>query len=215
MATRELLTYVAEAMHQKIVNQPGATAIPTPDYGWENLRYTSPLFRQAHVEKYFEDGLMVVHVTCFPHANNPSPIFGFDVVASEKTGKVVGFFLDWSPTVQEVKWHNTQWEGERILPEWATVFSKQFIALRPEATAFEDLIQFAVKSFGKYLELLERSIPSKDIDQHELIVAAQNEYCEKQSQNPRTFNALKHKIGEERALDLLQKVIFPKFLIPK
>ena len=207
MSMREKLVFVSEAMHQKIRNTFGVTEIPTPDYGWDNFRYKSLIFRQAHVERYFQDGLMVVHVTCIPHAVDPSPIFGFDIVASEKTGKISGAFLDWSPVLYDTSWHNSEWSGERILPEWATVFSQQFIAIRPEN---DEILDFAIKSFGDYLNMLSDAVPVDTDAARQAIVEKQNEYCEKQSQNPRTFAALKHKIGEEKARFFMQNVLFPK-----
>ena len=209
MSIKEKLVYVSEAMHEKIKNVFGATLIPTEDYGWENFRYHSPVFRQAHVERYFQDGLMVVHVTCIPHADDPSPIFGFDIVASEKTGKISGAFLDWSPVLYDASWHNSEWNGERILPEWATVFSNQFIAIRPEN---DDILDFAIKSFDEYLHMLCDAQPVDTDAARKVIIEKQNEYCEKQSQNPRTFAALKHKIGEEKARFFMQNVLFPKLL---
>ena len=210
VSLEDRLNFVVQAMHEKIRNQSGAESIPTVDYGWDNYRYASPLFRQAHVEKYFQDGMMVVHTTCFPHSDSTAPIFGFDVVAAAKSEKILGYFLDWSPITTDENWHDTNWEGERILPEWATVFSKQFIALRPIKEDYCDLLNYAISSFSNYLYMLEHTEKVFELDVQESIVAKQNEYCRKQSQNPRTFAALKHKIGEEKTRFFMKNVLFPQ-----
>ena len=213
MALEEKLNYVVESMHDIICNQPDISKITTIDYGWDNYRYASPIFRQAHVERYFQDGMMVVHTTCFPHANIDAPIFGFDVVAAQKSQKILGYFLDWSPVLNDNDWHDKEWLGDRILPEWATVFSKQFIALRPEKDDYDELFDYAIQSFSNYLSILKHANMIVDPDTLCKIVAKQNEYCYKQALNPRTFAALKHKIGDEEASFFMQNVLFPKLVI--
>lgn len=209
---RQDLIELSDKVLTFIQDVPGVAVLPTEDFGWENYRFYSPFFRLAHVERYFEDGLIVLHITCFPHANVGSPIFGFDVVGSEKTGKITGAFIDWSPVLYEYDWHDTEWANNRTLPVWATVFSKKFIAIRPEPEEHKKIFEFAYENFQQYVHYLEDNYNTgysvkSVLDQ---IREKQNQYCEHQSENPRTFAALSHKIGEERARYFMKEILFPK-----
>jgi phycocyanobilin:ferredoxin oxidoreductase len=193
-------------MHQHIKSYPGVQLIETEDFGWENFRYSSPDFRLAHVERFFHDNLLVVHVTVFPHKNNPAPVYGFDVVASEKAGKIMGAFVDYSPVCYDLHWHNETWAKDRKLPVWAKVFSKQFVAIRPEEEEHDKLLEFGYNKFIEYFDLINVKTDDCYVER---VIEAQNAYCEHQSQNPKTFAALKHKIGAERAEYFMKKILFP------
>lgn len=211
MLKQELID-LSDKVLEFIKDSPGVSVLPTEDFGWENYRFYSSNFRLAHVERYFEDGLLVLHITCFPHANDGSPIYGFDVVGSEKTGKITGAFVDWSPVLYDHAWHDTEWSTNRILPEWATIFSERFVAIRPEPEEHSKLFNFAFESFQKHLHYLEDVSDSRFKTKSVLdqIRDKQNTYCEHQSNNPRTFAALSHKVGEERARYFMKKILFPK-----
>lgn len=210
MSLKNRLIDLTEQMTKVILQQPGVQLLETEDFGWENYRYVSDNFRLAHIERFFEEGLLVVHVTCFPHSNSTAPIFGFDVVGSQKTGKIGGAFLDYSPVIYDNKWHDTEWNSERILPEWATVFSDDFIALRPHESEYEPLFELALAKFKEYFTVLETAPGADTDDVRAMVVESQNEYCEKQASNPRTYAALKHKIGAERASYFMTEILFPK-----
>jgi hypothetical protein len=47
------------------------------------------------------------------------------------------------------------------------------------------------------------------------IIELQNNYCKVQSANPRTFNVLKAKIGEERAKYFMEEILFPQIPIER
>lgn len=210
MSLKKQLIEVTNKMQEMILRQSGVQMMDTEDFGWENYRYSGDNFRLAHIERFFESGLLVAHVTCFPREGDAAPIFGFDVVGSEKTGKIGGAFLDYSPVLYDAKWHDTEWNSERILPEWATVFSDDFIALRPQEDEYEPFFELALTKFEEYFSALENSIHVDTDTDKALIVERQNEYCEKQSSNPRTFAALKKKIGHDRAKMFMTEVLFPK-----
>jgi len=38
----------------------------------------------AHVERYGDGKIEVLQFTTFPHKDSPEPIFGFDVISTEK-----------------------------------------------------------------------------------------------------------------------------------
>jgi hypothetical protein len=212
MSLQDKLISLTEQMHNIILAQDGVEVMHTEEFGWENYRYSAKNFRLAHIERYFVDGLVVAHVTCFPRKDNGSPIFGFDVVGSEKTDKITGAFIDWSPTLTDGDWHNTTWSLDRKLPVWAKCFSNQFIAIRPNEDEHEKLFSFAIDTFAEYMMMLNasESVALESTEVLEVIKKAQNYYCEHQSQNPRTFAALSHKIGEDRAKYFMTEILFPE-----
>ena len=154
----ERIKYHSDKFKEIIEAQAGVSELHTDDYGWENYRYESPLFRLAHVERYSHMGLQVVHITCFPHKNSKAPIFGFDVVGyqndEKQTSKISGVFIDCSPTMYEEKWHDSTWNKDRKLPVWATVFSENFIAVRPTEDEYEKIFEVGFKAFENYIKKL-------------------------------------------------------------
>jgi hypothetical protein len=207
----ERINYHSEKFKELIEAQAEVSELHTDDYGWENYRYESPIFRLAHVERYFVGALAVCHITCFPHKNSKAPVFGFDVVGGIKNGKISGAFIDCSPIISDSKWHNTEWNKDRKLPYWATVFSEQFIAVRPDEDEYEKLFETGWDVFQTYIDRLNSGVDLTD-DPTELdtIIKNQNAYCVHQADNPRTFGALKTKIGEEKARYFMEKVLFPQ-----
>ena len=83
---KDRIFHHSEKFKALIESQSDVELMETDDYGWENYRYESPLFRLAHVERYSHMGLEVVHITCFPRENSKAPVFGFIF-------KMVGFFF--------------------------------------------------------------------------------------------------------------------------
>lgn len=207
MNLRQELQEYSEKFIQRIKNVPGVIEIETEDWGWENYRYKSSTFRLAHVEKYFLDNLLVLHITVFPHKEDPSAIFGFDIIGSEKTNIILGAFLDLSPILEDNWTHSFEGETNRTLPEWANIFSKNFIALKnPHESEYKSLLDFSFYIFDAYLCELGK-YTSTEVSK---IVSLQNIYCENQQKNKRTFSALKAKVGEERAKFFMENILFPK-----
>ena len=211
----ERIKYHSDKFKEIIEAQAGVSELHTDDYGWENYRYESPLFRLAHVERYSHMGLQVVHITCFPHKNSKAPIFGFDVVGyhndEKQMSKISGVFIDFSPIKYEEKWHDSKWNKDRKLPVWATVFSKDFIAVRPTEDEYEKVFEVGFTAFEKYIEKLNsKEDLTEDIGEIEQIVERQNTYCEHQASNKRTFGALQANIGKEKAKFFMEEVLFPK-----
>lgn len=207
----ERINYHSEKFKNLIELQDGVRELHTDDYGWENYRYESPIFRLAHVERYFIGALAVCHITCFPTENSKSPIFGFDIVGGSQNGKISGAFIDCSPVSYNKPWHDTQWNKDRKLPYWATVFSKDFIAVRPTEDEYEKLFETGWEVFQTYIDNLKSGVDiTTNETELEEIFQNQNAYCRHQADNPRTFGALKTEIGEERALHFMTKVLFPE-----
>jgi len=201
-----LLNNVADTFESYINTVPQETQpIVTEDFGWYNARFQSELFRLAHVERYSDDKIEVLHVTTFPHRWSPEPIFGFDVICTDN--KVVGAYMDLSPGLIQYPFDDGMtFEERKPLPKWATVFSDRFILLKPNSDdEFMKFVQWSLQKYQWYLQQLAQKVTGNE---HE-IIAVQNRYCEVQASNPRTYSVLKAKIGEVRAQYFMQHILFP------
>jgi hypothetical protein len=212
---KDRIFHHSEKFKELIESQEGVEMIDTDDYGWENYRYENDKFRLAHVERYSHSGLEVVHITCFPRENSKAPVFGFDVVGyqndEKQMSKISGVFIDWSPILTHDKWHDTTWNKDRKLPYWATVFSDDFIAVRPTEDEYEKVFEVGFEAFEKYIDRLNSDVDlTDDISEIEQIILRQNIYCEHQASNKRTMGALTANIGEEKARYFMTEVLFPK-----
>lgn len=200
------LDQVANKFQTLVQNVPICSPIYTEDFGWTNCRYESELFRMAHIERYSDDKIEVLHFTTFPHSWSPEPIFGFDVICTGN--KVTGAYMDLSPTLLAYQFDDIELSNRKPLPEWATVFSKHFILFQPQSD--DEFIRFCEWTLDKYKwylhELLSQGV---EVDP-ERVISKQNEYCKVQASNPRTFSVLKTKLGEYRAKYFMQEILFPK-----
>lgn len=203
MNYKALLDTTANILEDIIIND-GGIEIDTEDFGWENTRYISDSFRIAHIERYSDGALEILHFTCFPHIRCGHPIFGFDIICTNK--KPLAAFIDLSPvTYSPDKFIDYEFKTPYPLPEWANnIFSKYALAIRPGVEEMIQLCSQATNLFKNYINL-----PSLFTDP-KLVVKAQNYYCEQQSKNERTYNVLKAKLGKERAKYFMNTVLFPK-----
>ena len=94
MSYKQLLDKTADELKEQLLIDASSIEIKTEDFGWTNHRYISDLFRIAHIERFSDKNLDVLHFTCFPNVDSPEPIFGFDTITTDK--KPLAFFLDWS-----------------------------------------------------------------------------------------------------------------------
>jgi hypothetical protein len=205
MSYRSYLDYLAKTIEWHIRYSSDVQTLDTEDFGWYNSRYTSDIFRMAHVERYSDDKIEVLHVTTFPHHWSPEPIFGFDVICTD--GKVVGVYMDLSPGITEYPFDEGMiFEERKPLPEWATVFSDRFILLKPkDDIEFGRFVSWTLHTYKWYLAQLHKKI----VGNPEEIIPIQNNYCKVQSSNPRTYSVLKSKLGEERAKYFMTNILFP------
>lgn len=182
--------------------------LTTEDFGWNNFRYKSDLFRMAHVERYADEKIDVLHVTTFPHHWSPEPIFGFDVICTEN--KVTGCYMDLSPGLKDYPFDSgIDFKDRKPLPEWATVFSDKFIMLKPESN--DEFIRFCDWVLDRYDWYLNSILwMERNVEDIGSVIEKQNIYCQIQATNPRTFSALKAKIGEEKARYFMETILFPK-----
>jgi phycocyanobilin:ferredoxin oxidoreductase len=206
MNYKHALDYTANELRATIGIYDGIK-IPTEDYGWSNIRFVGDTFRMAHIERYSDSNLEVLHFTCFPLPTLTSPIFGFDIITTDK--RPLAAFADWSPVCDSTTYEFTDsFEKPYPLPDWAKrIFSPTALAIIPNDIEIDKLISAVIESFESYMVLLYNS--EHKPDQLESIVAAQNKYCENQQKNERTFNVLKAKLGEDRARHFMTEILFP------
>jgi phycocyanobilin:ferredoxin oxidoreductase len=202
-----LLDLTANRLEETIIQCDGSLKIDTEDYGWENTRYISDLFRVAHIERYSDKNLEVLHFTCFPPISSGAPIFGFDIVSTDK--KPLAAFLDCSPIIEDWTYKtNYKFNTPYKLPEWANnIFSKDAIAIVPDGNELNVICDCAIEAFNEYVEML--SDTSSDYPAT-MVIEKQNYYCDQQQKNERTYNVLKAKLGEGRAKHFMQTILFPK-----
>jgi hypothetical protein len=200
----DLLDKSARQLNNIIRAEPDVEVIPTDDYGWENFRYRSPKFRLAHVEIFNQDRFMVVHTCVFPQPWDPSPIFGFDVIAGAH--KVTGVFMDLSPTVEVPgRFHDLRFERPRERPaEWGEIFSENWIACRPNKMEMMEIIGESQRLLRSYLAGLGQRRGDEAA-----IRAGQDRYCIHQRKNEHTYKALKNLIGPDGARQFMDEILFP------
>lgn len=198
-----LLDQTANKLEDILIENNGIK-LDTEDFGWENTRYFSDSFRIAHIERYSDRALEVLHFTAFPNVDCGDPIFGFDIICTEK--KPLAAFLDLSPvSYRPESFIENNFKTKYPLPEWAqNIFSDHAIAIIPDEDELVSLCDVAVELFGYYvLGISDRTNPIE-------VVEKQNHYCEQQLKNERTYNVLKAKLGDERAKYFMTNILFPK-----
>jgi len=204
---KKILDYTVNYFKDLIIEHKGIE-IETENFGWDNFRYVSNKFRLLHLEVYNDKKLNVIHLTCFPKQWSEDPIFGFDIIISEK--KPLAAFCDWSPILNNKTYIPTYlFEKKYHLPEWANnIFSNNAIAIIPQEDELEILCYMVIDSFKNYLN----DLSEMKSNQTEQIKQKQNYYCEQQCNNKSTFNVLKSKIGEDKALYFMENILFPKII---
>jgi hypothetical protein len=186
--------------------------------GLTDLVFSSLRYRRAHisiVDAREKKKIWMLHVTVFPHFNDNSPIYGFDIVAGPE--KVSGAFHDFSSggdTDHEMmRWFanyvaGIEWNKRRELPEWAKqIFSNHILAIGAVGQSeLEEFIHIGLKSLEYYLENVGHS--QQDIADY---LMKQNNYCHYQKQNPHTPRVLVN-LGftEQEAQDLVRTKLFPE-----
>lgn len=196
-------------------NEPGIKK-----FDWYNkLYYSYQKFRRAHIEvldRREKNNMWIMHTTIFPHLDDPSPIFGFDIICTQN--KVSGIFHDFSITVEPE--HNLQkmfknnvkdlkWKKERELPEWGkAIFSSDMIAAGGSNTEEEldQIISVSKKNLDDYL-LHVGNITSSSSKIKEI----QNRYCSYQKMNPYPVKMLMNfGLTKEDAEEFVNNHLFPE-----
>jgi hypothetical protein len=182
-----------------------------PEHEWLNYFYSSPIFRHIHLEYYKTDKICALHSTILPTPFIDFPIYGFDMIALGD--KITGLFFDFTPTVtvhkelQEclIAFKQGVKSKQRLLPEWGTIFSDNFICLVPESDELNTLIKLVKEITYNYLNsgsLIEENY-FKNIE-------IQNNYCQGQKKNEKTFKALTVEVGKDNAQKFFNEFLFPE-----
>lgn len=201
-----IINQIADGFEEQISSVDGIEYIPTDDYGWTNHRWKSNKFRLAHVERFVQPKFCVLHTVIFPHINDPSPIFGFDIVASDT--KATGLFFDLSPTIEDWgKFCSRDWSEPRERPDWGTIFSEHWVACRPTLDETQQIGKNAQEVLGEYLEKLGKT--SNDVD---TIKFLQNTYSLQQRKNEHTTKVLKNILGNDIGTYFIENILFPIIL---
>jgi hypothetical protein len=186
------------------------------DYSWPNFVFTGGDFRRAHldvVDVRSTKKLYMVHLCVFPNTNDPSPVYGFDIIAGPN--KVTGAFHDFSPIAPNhfmSDWFadhvaDIEWSKPRILPDWAKqIFSNSMVAAGNISSEDElnKFLNIAISSFNYYI---------KNIGQHTGVdyTANQNNYCANQKKNPHTPRVMSALgFSDEEIRDFIENCLFPE-----
>jgi len=199
------------------VHEPGMERFNQP--GWVNRVWTSDRYRRAHVDVVDArdtKGLWMMHCCIFPHVTDPSPIYGFDVIAGKN--KITGCFHDYSKTGDPdhpmMQWFadyvsQLEWRRVRELPEWATnIFSPSMVAAGNVQNEEElaQIIAMAKDTVEHYL-----STVGETLGQAENTTAAQNYYAQNQKQNPHTPRVMVSLgLSEDDVQHFIQDCLFPE-----
>lgn len=200
--------------------EPGMDRFNQP--GWVNRVWSSDSYRRAHidvVDARDTKGLWMMHCCVFPHIHNPSPIFGFDVIAGKN--KITGCFHDFSPAGDSehplIDWFASeaaklQWNKTRKLPEWAErIFTGSMIAAGnvQDEQELEQIFKIANISIKHYLSTLSDSNFT-----HKNTTNNQNYYCENQKKNPHTPKVMASLgLDEEDVRVFIQECLFPEIKV--
>ncbi len=185
-------------------------------YPWDNYLWRSEKFRRAHldvVDARDTKRLYMMHLTVFPHTDDGSPVFGFDLIAGPK--KVTGAFHDFSPIDEnhemllgfKERVTPMTWSKKRELPEWArNIFSKDMVSAGfiTDVEELESVIGLVKSNLQYYLSKVGAR-GDKDFTD------AQNKYCFWQKQNPHTpkvMAALGYQ--DEEVNKFIQECLFPE-----
>lgn len=201
----ELVNQIADHFEHIIQDHAhNLQVIPTEDYGWHNTRWFSAQFRLAHMERFVQPKFSVLHMVIWPHVTDPAPIFGFDVIASDKL--VTGLFWDLSPTVQpSVPFYSGVCEAPRERPTWGDIFSENWVACKPTRSELEHIGESAGEVLQDYLNSLSKSHTPRVHD----VIQAQNRYSLMQRQNEHTTKVILKLLGEDRGTEFINHILFP------
>lgn len=187
------------------------------EFDWPNYIYTDSSFRRAHldiVDVRESKKLYMMHLCIFPHINDPSPIFGFDIIAGPN--KVTGAFHDFSPTDPNAKMLNYfkqqvepyEWSKVRELPHWAKqIFSGNMVAAS-NIKSHEEL-DYVLSLVLANLDYYLNCVGSRTTEN---FVKEQNDYCYWQKQNPHTPRVMSALgFDSDVVSQFISKCLFPEF----
>jgi hypothetical protein len=186
--------------------------------GWVNRVWTSKTYRRAHidvVDARSSKGLWMMHCCVFPHTDDTSPIFGYDVIAGKT--KITGCFHDFSSVGYPhpmMDWFGSEaeqltWRKKRELPDWAKrIFSPHMVAAGNVSSQEEldQMLGMIKKTLKYYLDCVgdDRGAVADN-------TKGQNFYCENQKQNPHTPKVMASLGLDENDVQVfIQECLFPE-----
>jgi len=208
---------ILETLEQSTDDELKYTAESGNGYLWENYIFTSRNYRRAHVEivdAREAKKIWVMHMTIFPELDDPSPIFGFDVVCG--ANKITGAFHDFSKNgnCPVYAWFidrssKLEWNKPRVLPDWATqIFSPGMIAAGniSEEEELDKLADLAIESLDVYLYNV--GCVKKTGESYK---ENYNNYCKYQKMNPHT-PAMMINLGIDETVfrNFMDEILFPE-----
>jgi hypothetical protein len=182
-------------------------------YAWTNRIFRNLRFRRGHIEVLdvsLSKKMWIMHICIFPHLDDGSPIFGFDVICG--ANKITGVFLDFSMGDEnhpmniwfKEKTKDLVWKKDRELPDWGKrIFSPNMIAAGQVNT--DEVINVAKDCMKFYLENVGETIGNVNN------APAHNHYCVNQKNNIHTSRFLincGHK--EEDVKNFIDNHLFPE-----
>lgn len=185
----------------------------------ENHCYQAPQFRKLHLElARVGDRLDILHCVMFPRVNYLLPLFGTDIVGSEKG--VSAAIADLSPVNRDrvlpdiyrqglSSLPNVTFSQPRDLPEWGHIFSQFCLFVRPIGEEEEKAFLERVDRFlCLHCQIAQESVPLEDSEAIAEILAGQNYYCSQQRQNDKTRRILENSFGESWADRYMNTMLF-------
>ena len=186
--------------------------------GWVNRVWTSKTYRRAHidvVDARSSKGLWMMHCCVFPHTDDTSPIFGYDVIAGKT--KITGCFHDFSSVGYPhpmMDWFGSEveqltWRKKRELPDWAKRIFSPYMVAAGNVSSQEELDQMLgmiKKTLKYYLDCVgdDRGAVTDN-------TKGQNFYCENQKQNPHTPKVMASLGLDENDVQVfIQECLFPE-----
>ena len=182
-------------------------------FDWPNHVFHSSKFRRAHldvVDARESKRLYMMHLCIFPHVDDGSPIYGFDIIAGPN--KVTGAFHDFSPVTDcyMLDWfadrvRDLEWSKPRELPEWArNIFSKSMVTAGNINTPEEldRVLDLAKDTLDYYLE----NVGGTSFYSSE----KQDYYCKNQRKNPHTPRVMRSLGFNESTVErFIAECLFP------
>lgn len=175
----------------------------------ENHCYQTPQFRKLHLElAQVGSNLDILHCVMFPNSDYALPIFGTDLVGSQKAG-ISAAIADLSSingdrslpqryqrSLSELP--QIQFSQPRALPEWGSIFSDYCLFVRPVGAQEEDQFLQRVQEFlTLHCQIASAETPLTSQVDITNVLAGQQNYCTKQQQNDKTRRVLEKSFGAE------------------
>tara|TARA_B100000902_G_scaffold35110_1_gene42233 strand:- start:1737 stop:2447 length:711 start_codon:yes stop_codon:yes gene_type:complete len=183
----------------------------------KNTMYKSPKLRKMHLELAEIKGMKILHAVFFPDPHYKLPIFGCDIVATDKA--VTAAIVDVSPIegvpdtfykeIAEVSNHYS-FKGRRALPLWGDdIFSPYCKFARLDEDI--DMANFYCVVLH-YLRIFRNSVldAKKETFWVDTMKRLDDQiwYCESQKKNDKTRGILEHWFDKEYADMYMNEVLF-------